>query len=210
MQSQSRELVIATRNEGKVREFETMFAPLGITVKGLRAYPELPDVEEDGQTFQENAEKKAVTIARTLGLPVLADDSGLCVETLNGEPGVYSARYSGEGATDASNNAKLLKELSRQSPAEPDGAPVLLSRAQFVCVLAFHDPATGHTLYARGECPGWIIPEPRGSGGFGYDPLFYLPQYGKTMAELSSDEKNSISHRGEALRRMLELLKDMN
>jgi XTP/dITP diphosphohydrolase len=203
---QGRELVIATRNEGKVREFESMFAPLGIAVRGLRSYPELPDVEEDGQTFQENAEKKAVTIARLLGLPVLADDSGLCVDALNGEPGVYSARYSGEGATDTRNNAKLLDELSRLTPADSSGEPRLLSQAQFVCVLAFHDPGTGNTLHAQGDCHGWIIPEPRGAGGFGYDPLFYLPEYGKTMAELSAAEKNKISHRGEALRQMLQLL----
>jgi XTP/dITP diphosphohydrolase len=217
MQQQERELVIATSNEGKVREFVSMFTPLGIRVRGLRDFPELPDVEEDGSTFAQNAEKKAVTIAKLLGLPVMADDSGLCVDALDGAPGVYSARYSGEGATSARNNAKLLEELGRLQegagaddlvqalPEHPEGLE-LLSRARFVCVLAFYDPAAGETLYAEGECPGWIQSELRGEGGFGYDPLFYLPEFKKTMAQLSPEQKNSISHRGEALRKMLELL----
>jgi XTP/dITP diphosphohydrolase len=215
MQQPERELVIATSNEGKVREFVSMFTPLGIRVRGLRDFPELPDVEEDGSTFAQNAEKKAVTIAKLLGLPVMADDSGLCVDALDGAPGVYSARYSGEGATSERNNAKLLEELGRLRegaelvqalPEHPEGLE-LLSQARFVCVLAFFDPSADETIYAEGECAGWIQSEPRGEGGFGYDPLFYLPEFKKTMAQLSPEQKNSISHRGEALRKMLELLR---
>ena len=192
-------LIVATKNKGKVREFQHAFAPLGLTVKSMFDYPELPDVVEDGSTFAENALKKAKTVAEALGFPVLADDSGLCVDALDGRPGVYSARYAGEHANDAENNLKLLSELEELTLGEDTGQP-LLSTARFVCALSLYDPAIGRELTAEGSVEGWITSEPSGAGGFGYDPLFYLPDYGKTMAELTLEDKQSISHRGTALR----------
>jgi len=213
-------IVVATRNAGKVREFAELLAPLGASVLSLNDFQKLPEIEETGETFHENAELKARTAARLLGHPVLADDSGLCVDALGGLPGVRSARYSGEGATDARNNEKLLRELLRLKSEQPGGAagtplsapetkpggPQLLSPARFVCVIAFHDPAADHTLFAEGQCAGWIASEPRGEHGFGYDPLFYLPELGCSMAELSQSEKNKISHRGKALVHLLSRL----
>ncbi|AHV98631.1 XTP/dITP diphosphatase [Paenibacillus sabinae] len=198
-------LVVATKNAGKVREFQHAFAPFGLTVKSMFDYPELPDVVEDGTTFAENALKKSRQIAEALGLPVLADDSGLCVDALDGRPGVYSARYAGEGATDKDNNLKLLDELERLKQGEDTGQP-LLSTARFVCALSLYDPSTAAELTAEGAVEGWITSEPAGGGGFGYDPLFYLPDFEKTMAELTLDEKQSISHRGKALRLLTERL----
>ncbi|ASA23845.1 XTP/dITP diphosphatase [Paenibacillus donghaensis] len=198
-------LIVATRNRGKVREFQHAFAPLGLTVKSMFDYPELPEVVEDGQTFAENAFKKARTVGNALGLPVLADDSGLCVDALDGRPGVYSARYAGEGASDEENNLKLLSELEQLQQGEDTGQP-LLSTASFVCALSLYDPATGQELAAEGRADGWITSEPAGGAGFGYDPLFYLAEYDKTMAELTLGEKQKISHRGAALRRLTELL----
>jgi len=196
-------IVIATRNAGKAAEFRAMLAPLGIEVLSLLDLPEgaSPEVEEDGETFAANAEKKARAAAAALGRPALADDSGLCVDALDGAPGVYSARYAGEPSNDARNNEKLLRELAaRGAKTEAaDGTPAL-SRARFVCALALHDPATGETSFAEGECEGVIVPEARGDGGFGYDPLFYVPELGKTFAQLDKDEKNRISHRGRAMR----------
>lgn len=198
-------LVVATKNAGKVREFQHAFGPFGLTVKSMFDYPELPDVVEDGTTFAENALKKSRQIAEALGLPVLADDSGLCVDALDGRPGVYSARYAGEGATDKDNNLKLLDELERLKQGEDTGQP-LLSTARFVCALSLYDPSTAAELTAEGAVEGWITSEPAGGGGFGYDPLFYLPDFEKTMAELTLDEKQSISHRGKALRLLTERL----
>ncbi|MNN41511.1 dITP/XTP pyrophosphatase [compost metagenome] len=162
-------------------------------------YPQLPDVVEDGATFAENAFKKSKAVGEALGLPVLADDSGLCVDALDGRPGVYSARYAGEGARDEDNNLKLLSELEGLKQGEDTGQP-LLSPARFVCALSLYDPADGQELTAEGTVEGWITSEPAGGGGFGYDPLFYLPEYEKTMAELTLEEKQKISHRGMALR----------
>ncbi|MCI3923578.1 RdgB/HAM1 family non-canonical purine NTP pyrophosphatase [Paenibacillus sp. TRM 82003] len=200
-------IVVATRNAGKAAEFRAMLGPLGIEVLSLLDLPgdAVPDVVEDGDTFAANAEKKARAAAVALGRPALADDSGLCVDALGGEPGVYSARYAGEPSSDARNNEKLLRELAARSPRDPSGAageepPRALSAARFRCALALHDPATGETTFAEGACEGVIIAEARGSGGFGYDPLFYVPALGKTFAELDKPEKNRLSHRGEALR----------
>ncbi|WP_410514231.1 XTP/dITP diphosphatase [Paenibacillus sp. BR2-3] len=198
-------LIVATKNQGKVREFQHAFSPLGLTVKSMFDYPDLPDVVEDGATFAENALKKAKTVGDALGLPVLADDSGLCVDVLDGRPGVYSARYAGEGAEDGDNNLKLLGELEELKQGEDTGQP-LLSTARFVCALSLYDPASGRELSAEGHVEGWITSEPAGGGGFGYDPLFYLPDYGKTMAELTLEEKQGISHRGIALRLLTEKL----
>lgn len=191
------ELVLATRNPGKVREMVTLLADLGVTVRSLSDVPGAPEVEEDGRTFAENAVKKAETIARFTGLPALADDSGLEVDALGGAPGVFSARYAGEGASDAANNAKLLAALA--------GVPPERRTARYRCVLALAVPGMP-TVTVEGVCEGRIAEQPRGSGGFGYDPLFYLPHKGKTMAELAPEEKNAISHRGQALRRLKALL----
>jgi XTP/dITP diphosphohydrolase len=203
-------IVIATRNAGKVAEFRAMLTPLGIEVLSLLDLPDgaAPDVEEDGDTFAANAEKKARAAAIALGRPALADDSGLCVDALDGEPGVYSARYAGEPSTDARNNEKLLSELAARAPGRIDlDGTEALSGARFVCALALHDPSTGETTFAEGACEGFIIGEPKGSEGFGYDPLFYLPALGKTFAELEKSEKNKLSHRGEALRAFTDKLK---
>ncbi|UPK42929.1 XTP/dITP diphosphatase [Paenibacillus pabuli] len=198
-------IIVATRNAGKVREFAHAFAPLGKEVKSMFDYPELPDVVEDGVTFAENAWKKAKAVGDALGLPVLADDSGLCVDLLGGDPGVYSARYAGEGATDAKNNAKLLEALESLKSGEDTEQP-LLSPASFVCALVLYDPATGHKYEAEGTAEGWITAQAAGAGGFGYDPLFYVPEYEMTMAELTLEQKQAISHRGHALRALVSSL----
>lgn len=202
-------LVIATGNPGKVREFANWFQPLGWTVRSLADYDRLPDIVEDGETFADNAWIKASTIADVLRIPVLADDSGLCVDALDGAPGVYSARYSGENASDSANNAKLLSELNKlAAEASPgDGHPECLSEASFVCALVLYDPATDTKHQAEGRVPGYILKQARGNRGFGYDPLFYLPEYHCSMAELSLDEKNRISHRARALQSLFEQLK---
>ncbi|MDN8592394.1 non-canonical purine NTP pyrophosphatase [Chryseobacterium mucoviscidosis] len=198
-------IIVATRNAGKVREFAHAFAPLGKEVKSMFDYPELPDVVEDGVTFAENAWKKAKAVGDALGLPVLADDSGLCVDLLDGDPGVYSARYAGEGATDAKNNAKLLETLESLKSGEDTEQP-LLSPARFVCALVLYDPATGIKYESEGMVEGWITAEAAGGGGFGYDPLFYVPEYEMTMAELTLEQKQAISHRGHALRALVSTL----
>ncbi|MEK3769997.1 XTP/dITP diphosphatase [Paenibacillus sp. FSL R5-0887] len=199
MNSTGNILIVATKNKGKVREFEHAFAPLGLTVKSMYDYPHLPDVVEDGATFAENAFKKSKAVGDALGIPVLADDSGLCVDALDGRPGVYSARFAGEDATDGENNLKLLSELERLKQGEDTDQP-LLSTARFVCTLSLYDPVSKQELTAEGAVEGWITSEPSGAGGFGYDPLFYLSEHEKTMAELTLEEKQQISHRGTALR----------
>jgi XTP/dITP diphosphohydrolase len=204
-------IVVATRNKGKAAEFRDMLAPLGYEVLSLLDLPEadaMPDVVEDGDTFAANAEKKAREAARALGRPALADDSGLVVDRLGGAPGVYSARYAGEPSDDARNNAKLLRELAAAGePRETGEGAIALSAARFVCVLALHDPETNETTFAEGACEGFILDEARGSGGFGYDPLFYAPSLGKTFGEASAAEKHAISHRGAALRALAEKLR---
>ncbi|MFF2480586.1 RdgB/HAM1 family non-canonical purine NTP pyrophosphatase [Paenibacillus sp. NPDC058071] len=200
--SQNRVLV-ATKNEGKAKEFAHALAKLDKTTESLNDYPAFPDIPEDGDTFSANARIKAKAAGDAFGVPVLADDSGLRVEALNGEPGVYSARYAGEKAADEANNAKLLRELAKLAlpdAAEPlaDGTR-LLSAAQFVCALALYDPSTGSFVEAEGTVDGFIADRPHGDGGFGYDPLFWLPQLDRGMAELSKEEKQQIGHRGHAL-----------
>lgn len=182
-------LVIATRNPGKAEEFKDMFGGRGYIVKTLLDYPELADVDETGTTFAENAALKAETIAKALNCMVIADDSGLMVDALHGQPGVYSARYAGEMKSDAANNAKLLHELTGVSE-EGRGA-------KFHCTLAVAAPGK-ETLFVSGEVSGQILAIPRGENGFGYDPLFYVPEFGKSMAELTRDEKNQVSHRAKA------------
>lgn len=184
------QLLFATRNEGKVRELQELVGN-ALEVASLRQYPELPEVEEDADTFEGNARKKALAAAKAAGLPSLADDSGLCVEALGGRPGVYSARYA-EG-TDRERYRKLLAEL--------DGVPDERRGAAFVCALCLAFP-DGRTVVEHGRCEGRIGREPRGEGGFGYDPIFLVEATGKTMAELAPGEKSKISHRGRAFERM--------
>lgn len=211
---QSNFVVIATRNEGKVKEFEKLFGAKGYKVRCLTDYTDLPEIVESGTTFTENARIKAQIISAHLHVPVLADDSGLCVAALNGEPGVYSARYAGENATDADNNAKLLQALSEVGTVDglpADGEhPKLLSEASFVCALTLIDPVANEVIEAEDSCRGYIIGEERGESGFGYDPLFYIPALGRTMAELTVEEKNEMSHRAKALRMFLDRLPDQN
>lgn len=181
-------LVIATRNENKLREFREILKDLQVEIRSLNDFGPIPEAIEDGDTFDENAYKKAIHTAKVLGLPAIADDSGLVVEALNGEPGVYSARYAGKNATDDENCNKLLNSLKG----------VENRRAHFQCVLSIAVPS-GPALTYEGRCDGIIIDEKRGDNGFGYDPLFYFEELGKTFAELSMEEKNRVSHRGKAL-----------
>ena len=181
-------LVIATRNKNKLREFKEILKDLQIEILSLDDFGPIPEAIEDGDSFDENAYKKAIHTAKVLGLPAIADDSGLVVEALNGDPGVYSARYAGENATDEENLQKLLKKLHG----------VENRRAYFQCVLSIAVPA-GPALTYEGRCDGLIIDEKRGYNGFGYDPVFYFEELGKTFAELTMDEKNRVSHRGQAL-----------
>lgn len=199
-------LLVATKNRGKTREFREAFAKLGVRVVDLNdlADRDIPPIVEDGATFEENARIKARVVAEATGLITLADDSGLCVDKLGGAPGVRSARYAGPQATDAENNAKLLDELRRA--AERDGTGDATSTARFVCCLVLYNPATGEAVVEEGTVEGRITLRPSGTGGFGYDPVFWLPSHGCTMAELPTEEKNRISHRGTALRRLIDRL----
>ncbi len=186
-------LVVATRNAGKVRELDRLLGGLGLELVGLD--PSVPDVVEDADTFEGNAEKKAMEVARRLGAMVVADDSGLVVDALGGAPGIFSARYAGTHGDDQANNDKLLRELE----AVPDADRT----ARFVCALAFADPdgplgARCHVV--RGTIEGTILRAPRGDGGFGYDPLFLPLGETRTTAEMPPAEKNAISHRAEAAR----------
>ncbi len=181
-------LVIATTNKNKLREFKEIFKDLDIEIKSLSDFGPLPPAIEDGVTFDENAYKKAIHTAKVLGLPAIADDSGLVVDALDGAPGVYSARYSGENATDDDNCTKLLEELKNVDNRS----------AHFECVLSIAVPS-GPALTYEGRCNGIIIDERKGDNGFGYDPIFFFEELGKTFAQLSMEEKNKISHRGKAL-----------
>lgn len=191
-------IVIATHNVGKAKEFESLFAQFQIKVKTLEDYPELGEVEETGTTFEENAKIKAETIANALGKIVIADDSGLMVDALDGRPGVYSARYAGEEKSDQKNNEKLLQEL--------DGVEDEKRTARFYCALAVATPLE-ETNLVSGTCEGRITYEPAGENGFGYDPIFYVESLGKTMAQLTKEEKNRISHRANAIRNLEEFIK---
>ena len=185
-----KELVVATGNKGKLREFGELLQGVVETILSPADFPGFPEVEEDGDTFEANALKKAMSAARFTGKPVLADDSGLSVDYLGGRPGVHSARFAGENATDADNNALLLREL--------EGVPAAQRTAAFHCVIALCYP-DGSCQTFDGSLPGIVLEAPRGSGGFGYDPLFLVPEYGQTFSELPMEIKNSISHRGRAM-----------
>lgn len=191
------ELVVATRNAGKLKEIRHLLEGAGVEVVGLDAFPSIAEIEEDGATFAANAAKKAETVARLTGRPCLADDSGLTVEALHGEPGVHSARYAGVQGDDAANNARLLKELL--------GVPAQSRQAAFCCVMALSLPGM-ETRFFEGRVAGRILDAPRGRGGFGYDPLFLVDGFEQTMAELPLAEKNRISHRGQALRQVISYL----
>lgn len=183
-------LVLATRNPGKVRELKELCKDIDIELVTIDELDSIPAIIEDGKSFRENALKKAKAVADCTGEFSIADDSGLEVECLNGRPGIYSSRYAGEEATDKENNEKLLSEM---------GGVCFSDRgAAFCCVIALIGPGIEKTF--QGKCCGSIAFEPKGEKGFGYDPIFYLPSIDRTMAELDLEEKNSISHRGEALR----------
>ena len=181
-------LVLATGNQNKVKEFKEILKDFSIEIKSLSDFGPIPEVIEDGDSFDENAYKKALHTAKVLGLPAISDDSGLEVDALEGAPGIYSARYSGKNATDATNCEKLLNELSGKENR----------KANFTCVISIATPG-GPALTYEGKCFGTILEEKRGESGFGYDPLFYYEEFGKTFAELDSEEKNKVSHRGKAL-----------
>ncbi|MDO8461808.1 MAG: XTP/dITP diphosphatase [Deltaproteobacteria bacterium] len=189
------DLVIATRNQGKLDEIRKALSDLPwvnhpFKIHSLDEFPEIGEIEEDGKTFEENALKKARTVCQATRFLTLGDDSGLVVPYLNGSPGVFSARYSGPQATASQNNEKLLKEL--------DGVPTEKRIASYVCVMVLVSP-TGKEQLAKASCQGVISETPKGSGGFGYDPLFFLPSLKKTMAEIPLELKNRLSHRGKAL-----------
>ncbi|WCN38515.1 XTP/dITP diphosphatase [Aneurinibacillus uraniidurans] len=186
-------VVLATKNKGKIKEFTRMFSGWNVRVLTMNDDLDFPDVVEDGDTFEANARKKAEEIMRATGLPALADDSGLEVDALGGKPGVYSARFAGEHASDEENNAKLVQLMKDVPEAE--------RTARFVSVLALALPE-GDTILTRGTCEGQIVLEASGTNGFGYDPHFYLSEKGRTMAELEPDEKNAVSHRGVAVQKL--------
>lgn len=190
-------LVVATRNRGKLKEIRAVLAGVVETVSCAADFPGFPETAEDGASFAENALKKAREAMLFTGLPALADDSGLVVAALGGRPGVYSARYAGDGADDVANNRKLLAEM--------EGMPPEARQAAFECAMAFVTPDGAELLFG-GRVGGRILSQERGSGGFGYDPLFLVDGFDRTMAELALDEKNAISHRGQALRQFREYL----
>jgi len=184
---------LATRNPGKTREIWELLKGFPVEIKNLDDFGPIPDVEEDGDTFDDNAFKKASFTAKVLGLPALADDSGLEVEALEGAPGVRSARYAGPSATDQENNDKLLQEMKGKASR----------RAAFVCVISIAVPS-GVALTYEARCEGLIAETPAGDNGFGYDPVFFYPPMNRTFAQLSAEEKNQVSHRGKALTEMKE------
>ena len=192
------DLVVATRNKKKLFEIRELLADLDFKVLSARDFTGIPEIEEDGDTFEENASKKAVEVARITKKPTLADDSGLEIDYLDGKPGVHSARFAGENATDDDRNQKVL-DLLKDVPGPH-------RTARFRCAIAIASPGAPVEVVV-GTCEGEIALEPRGSAGFGYDPLFIVPAYGKTYAELGQEKKNQISHRAMALRKARELLR---
>lgn len=192
-----KQVIVATKNAGKAKEFEHIFNQYNVVVKSLLDFEGIEEIVEDGQTFEENALIKARVIAKQFNQVVIADDSGLEVDALDGRPGVYSARYAGEGRNDQANIEKVLSEL--------EGVPTQNRSARFVCALALVTPE-GQEAVVRGTCEGQILSECVGSEGFGYDPIFYLPQLGKTMAQIPKSQKNVLSHRAEAFKKLQDIL----
>ena len=190
-----KEIIIATKNRGKVAEFSDLLGNYFNQISCLLNYDSVPEIVEDGSTFEENSLKKAKILSTFFDKTVLADDSGLVVDALNGEPGIYSARYAGDNSTDDQNVDKLLKRVK----------PFKNREAKFVCVLTLVYP-DGTTKLFKGTCEGLIIDEKRGNNGFGYDPVFYLPEMKKTMAELYPADKNRISHRSRAVQKLINYL----
>jgi XTP/dITP diphosphohydrolase len=184
-------LVLATHNEGKKREYDLLFKGFPYEIRGLSAFKGISELREEGNTFEEIAINKARSVSKAIGLPVMADDSGLEVDALDGAPGIFSARYAGEESDDAQNNRKLLEALREKEDRQ----------ATFVCSIAISKP-TGQTLTYSGRCSGKLLHEPLGTNGFGYDPLFFYPPLGKTFAQLSIEEKGEVSHRGRAMRKL--------
>ncbi len=193
------EIVVATRNKGKVREIRKALSGLGLKILALADFSDVPEIEEDGRSFSENALKKARFYSRLLGRLTIADDSGLEVAALNGAPGIFSARYAGEGASDGANTRKLLREM--------EGVSVSKRGARFRCSIAIVAPEGKETV-VEGTCRGRIGFGEVGKRGFGYDPVFILPRRRKTMAQISLVEKNRISHRGKALRKLKTVIRD--
>ena len=191
-----RKIIFATKNYGKLKEVSHILGDKYFELLSLNDFNNVGEIVEDGNTFEENAVKKAKYVFEKYSIPVLADDSGLVVEQLNGEPGVYSARYAGENATDEENNKKLISQLSLLPQPH---------KAKFVCSAVFYDGKD--LLKSSGEIVGQVIHEPRGANGFGYDPLFIPDGYNQTIAELELDEKNKISHRAKAFNSLLKLIK---
>lgn len=184
-------IVLATTNKGKTREIQKLLKQSDIQIKNLDDFGPIPEVIEDGETFDDNAYKKASFTAKILGYPAMADDSGLCVDALDGAPGVYSARYAGENATDEENVNKMLDALKDKENRA----------AAFKCVISIAVP-TGAALTYEGDCKGVITKEAEGDNGFGYDPLFFYPEFNKTFAQLTIEEKGRVSHRGKALQQV--------
>ncbi len=190
-------LILASKNTHKAMEMQAILGDGVALITQDKTEAAGIDVVEDGLTFEENAIKKAVTIMEATGLPTIADDSGLCVDALDGRPGIYTARFAGEDATDDENISKLISEL--------DGVEEEARTARFVCVIAAAVPGETPKTY-RGECEGRILTSKQGENGFGYDPIFFVPEYGKSMAQLPAEVKNSISHRFKALNKLKESL----
>lgn len=190
-----KEILIATKNKGKIKEFSDLFAEKGLKVTSLLDFPNIEDINETGSTFIENAKIKAETISNQFNKIVVADDSGLCVDALGGRPGVFSARYAGEKKNDEENLQKVLTEM--------EGVPFEKRTARFHCVLAVAIP-NEETRIFDGTCEGYITEKPVGENGFGYDPIFYPLDQKQTMAQLTSDEKNKISHRANAMKMLNE------
>jgi len=189
-------LIIATHNSDKEKELKSVLDDFPVEVMSLDQFPEIGEIEETGSTLYENAKLKAVTVNKITNLPCLGDDTGLEVDALNGAPGVYSSRYAGENVSYEDNVMKLLREL-RSTPSEK-------RTARFRTIIFYTDGE--RELYSQGEIKGFITEEQRGKSGFGYDPVFYIPEVKKTMAELTSAEKNKLSHRGQAMRKFRKLL----
>ena len=191
-----KKVVIATKNKGKAKDFEALFQPLGFEVVTMFEVAPDMEIEETGTTFEENAVLKAETLAKELNMIVIADDSGLAVDALDGAPGVYSARYAGDH-DDEANIVKVLENLA--------GVPEEKRTARFMCALAIAGPEMDTTT-VFGTCEGVILQEKRGTNGFGYDPIFFIPELGRAMAELTPEEKGAISHRGNAIRKLAQAL----
>ena len=195
-----KKIIIATKNKGKAKDFEALFSPLGYEVLTLHDVADDMDIEETGTTFEENALLKATALANHLQTMVIADDSGLEIDALDGRPGIYSARYAGEEKSDEANIDKVLEELKDVKESERS--------ARFVCAIAVASP-TSEPFTVRGTCEGFIAQERKGTNGFGYDPIFFVPAENKMMAELTAEEKGAISHRGNALQLLAANLDDL-